>query len=177
MGDILQDATLPRNERAETPTESSITKLPNKILINSPKISQPAPTVACSSESESDHSKSFNDSENKNKPAKNANVHKSFSAKDKSISKIPPAEVLSETNNKNTSPDTQNSDINLSLDKTLELVDDVVPEPETDEDVGDSIIGLESDYTETEIDSDSLASIANLNALKIKTLKMVEEKV
>jgi hypothetical protein len=47
----------------------------------------------------------------------------------------------------------------------------------TDDDIDDSVIGLESGYTEIEVDSDSLSSKLSLKTPKINAHKKIEEKV
>ena len=64
-----------------------------------------------------------------------------------------------------------------SAKQAFELVDDPTVCGATDDDVGDSIIGLESGYTETEVDSDSLSLSTNLNTMKIKTQQKIDGKV
>jgi hypothetical protein len=66
---------------------------------------------------------------------------------------------------------------NESPNKPAEFLDDSTAPGATDEDVGDSIIDLESDYTETDIDSDSFASINKFKTLEINTPTNIQEKV
>ncbi len=61
--------------------------------------------------------------------------------------------------------------------KPGELRDDLNTLDATDDDVSDSIIQLESDYTETDVDSDSFASIKKFKTIKTEAPKNNEEKV
>jgi hypothetical protein len=61
--------------------------------------------------------------------------------------------------------------------KPFEFTEDSNALGATDDDVGDSLIELESDYTEIEEDSDSLASLTNIKTSKTEVPQKIEEKV
>ena len=136
--------------------------------------------TAATSESESEHSEKLQDIQDEKYPS--FKKKKIKLAKTKTTSVIPCQANLDKKTASDNVEDTSvkshaHPELDSSAKQAFELVDDPTVCGATDDDVGDSIIGLESGYTETEVDSDSLSLSTNLNTMKIKTQQKIDGKV
>ena len=162
-----------------TSAVSSVNKTKTKQLTTSKvKLVQATYDTTDSSESESDHSKKLLSS----KPTKvdqpqNLKLAENIISRKKKINLLIKDMPYKDGKENTERPSDYSHPINEPPIKPVEFFEDPNGLGATDDDVGDSIIELESDYTEIEEDSDSPASLTNINTFKIEVLKRIEEKV
>ena len=129
--------------------------------------------TAATSESESEHSEKLQDIQDEKYPSFKKKKIKLAKTKTNSVIPFHASDNVEDSSVKSHA----HPELDSSAKQAFELVDDPTVCGATDDDVGDSIIGLESGYTETEVDSDSLSLSTNLNTMKIKTQQKIDGKV